>query len=134
MQLNERSRSKLEGVHPDLIRVIYRAAEISEVDFVVTEGVRTKERQKKLYLAGASKTMRSRHIPESNRCNQGCAVDLAAVVDGEVRWDWPLYDKLSTFIKEAAKIEGVRITWGGDWLGLRDGPHFELDSKIYPFA
>ena len=135
MKLSDRSIARLEGVHPDLCRVVYRAAEIAMDDeFIVTEGVRTVERQRTLVAKGASKTMRSRHIPASNKCGQGCAVDLAAVVDGDVRWDWPLYDRLAVLMKEAAKIEGVAITWGGDWLKFKDGPHFELSHKVYPYA
>ena len=40
MKLNQRSVERLHGVHPDLHRVVYRAAEISEHPFIVTEGVR----------------------------------------------------------------------------------------------
>jgi peptidoglycan LD-endopeptidase CwlK len=125
MTLNDRSIKALQGVHLDLVRVVYKAAEISEVDFIVTEGLRTVERQKKLVAAGASKTMHSRHI-------HGFAVDLAAVVDGDVRWDWPLYRRLAEAMKEAAYIEGVPLEWGGDWLSFKDGPHFQLPSSRYP--
>ena len=34
--------------------------------------------------------------------------------------------------KAAAKPKGVALIWGGDWPRLRDGPHFELDRKVYP--
>jgi peptidoglycan L-alanyl-D-glutamate endopeptidase CwlK len=135
MKLSERSIARLDGVHPDLVRVVYRAAEIAtDDDFVVTEGVRTVERQRTLLAKGASKTMRSRHIPASNQCGLGCAVDLAALVDGKVEWSWPLYDRLAVLMKEAAKIEGVSIQWGGDWLKFKDGPHFQLSEKVYPYA
>ena len=56
----------------------------------------------------------------------GKAVDLAAVVDGQVRWDWPLYSKLATAMKRAAEILNVKIEWGGDWVTFKDGPHFQL--------
>lgn len=125
MKLSESSLKKIDGVHPDLQRVVYRAAEITAVDFIITEGLRTVERQKKLVASGASKTMNSRHIT-------GHAVDLAALVDGEVRWDWPLYHKLAEAMKEAARIEGVPIEWGGDWKTFKDGPHFQLPASKYP--
>jgi len=35
-------------------------------------------------------------------------------------------------VKAAAKAEGVTLVWGGDWKGFPDGPHFELDRKVYP--
>jgi peptidoglycan L-alanyl-D-glutamate endopeptidase CwlK len=135
MLLNVRSEKNREGVHPDLVRVIRRAAKmVDKVEFIVTEGVRDKGRQAKLLSAGASSTMKSRHIPESNLCGMSCAVDLAAVVDGQVRWDFPLYGKLAIIVKEAARLEGVKIVWGGDFKKLVDGPHFELDRRVYPFA
>jgi peptidoglycan L-alanyl-D-glutamate endopeptidase CwlK len=68
--------------------------------------------------------MNSRHLT-------GHAVDLAAVVGTEVRWDWPLYDKLSGFMKAAAKELNIPIEWGGDWK-FKDGPHFQLPWKEYP--
>ncbi len=125
MQLNVRSEKNLVGVHPDLVKVVRRASEITTVDFLVTEGLRTLERQKELVAKGASQTMNSRHLT-------GHAVDLAAVIGTEVRWDWPLYDKLAVAMKAAASELGVPIVWGGDWKSFKDGPHFELDRKSYP--
>lgn len=121
--MNAASLKKLEGVHPDLRLVVLSAAE--SADFIVTEGLRTKEKQEQLVAAGASQTMKSRHL-------DGKAVDLAALVSGEVRWDWPLYAKLATAMKEAAKKLGIPIEWGGDWKTLKDGPHFQLPWKEYP--
>lgn len=125
MKLNQRSVDRLQGVHPDLQRVVYRAAEITGHPFIITEGLRTLERQRSLVAAGASKTMKSRHIT-------GHAIDLAAMVGDEVRWDWPLYGQLAAVMKEAAQIEGVPIEWGGDWRTFRDGPHFQLPLADYP--
>lgn len=121
--LTDRDRKRLEGVHPDLVRVIERAR--GYADFIVTEGRRTEVRQRELLAKGASTTMRSRHLT-------GHAVDLAALVGKEVRWDWPLYDALGAAVKRAAVEEGVAITWGGDWKRFRDGPHFELEWGRYP--
>jgi peptidoglycan L-alanyl-D-glutamate endopeptidase CwlK len=93
--------------------------------FIVTEGIRTKERQAQLVKSGASTTLNSRHLT-------GHAVDLAVRVDGTIRWDWPLYYKLGAQVKEAARIEGIPIEWGGDWLKFKDGPHFQLPWSKYP--
>lgn len=124
-KLSQRSLAKLNGVHPDLIRVVKRAITITEIDFTVTEGRRTVERQKQLYAAGATRTMNSRHLT-------GHAVDLAALVGGKVRWDWPLYAKLADAMTKAAKDCGVLIEWGGDWRSFKDGPHFQLPFAKYP--
>lgn len=131
--LGRRSLRSLMGIHKDLVRVVHRAIKMTTVDFTVLEGLRTKERQMKLFQIGATKIMNSRHIT-------GHAVDLGAYVDGEIRWDWPLYYPLANAMKMAALEENVPLRWGGDWDGdgdyedesFRDGPHFELPRKIYP--
>lgn len=124
-RLSQRSRARLQGVHPDLIAVVEEAIRLTEVDFMVTEGVRDPTRQAALVKAGASRVLNSRHLT-------GHAVDVAAVLDGEVRWDWPLYGRIATAFKAAARRLGKPLTWGGDWTRLRDGPHFELDRRAYP--
>lgn len=131
--LGQKSLAKLAGVHPDLVRVVKRAIALSPVDFRVNEGLRTVERQRQLVAAGASKTMKSRHIT-------GHAVDLVAVMDldhdgvleTEEMFSWPLYPKIAAAVKEAAKQENVPIEWGGDWRTFKDGPHFQLPWKQYP--
>lgn len=129
MTLDARSEKNLAGVHPQLVAVVRRAAQLLEATgslrFVVTEGLRTEARQKVLVAEGASRTMNSRHLT-------GHAVDLAAKVGGTVRWDWPLYSQLAGAMKNAALELSVHITWGGDWKSFKDGPHFELDPKEYP--
>lgn len=127
MQLDERSLKKLDGVHADLVRVVHRAAELSEVDFIVTEGLRTMKRQRELVAAGASRTLASRHLT-------GHAIDFAPVVGGEVTWKWPPFFLIADAFKRAAREQGVAIAWGGDWLRFKDGPHIELDRKTYPVA
>lgn len=123
--LSKKSRDRLSGVHPDLVKVVERAIEITEVDFAVLEGVRSKTRQEQLVKAGASQTMRSRHLT-------GHAVDLGAYVAGSVRWDWPLYHKLAVAVKQAAAELQIPIEWGGDWTTFKDGPHWQLPWKEYP--
>lgn len=124
-RLSERSRARMRGVHPALVGVIEAAIRTTPVDFLVTEGLRTPARQASLVRAGASRTLDSRHIT-------GHAVDVAAMVDGAIRWDWPLYPRIAEAIKAAAKANGVALVWGGDWPRLRDGPHFELDRRVFP--
>ena len=123
--LSKKSLDRLSGVHHDLVEVVKRAIEITEVDFTVLEGVRSKARQEQLVKAGASQTMRSRHLT-------GHAVDLGAYVAGQVRWDWPLYYKVADAVKKAAAELNVPIEWGGDWKTFKDGPHFQLPFKEYP--
>lgn len=135
MKLDARSITRLQGVHPDLVAIVNRAAEITVQPFIITEGLRTLERQKKLVAAGASTTLRSRHLT-------GHAIDVAAFIDMDgtgdytsgdnIRWDWPLYKTISIIIKDAAKELGLPIEWGGDWRTFKDGPHFQLPWREYP--
>ena len=127
MPLNATSEARLKGVHPDLAKVIQRLAKDSKTDFIVTEGLRTLARQKQLVAAGASKTMRSRHLT-------GHAVDLAVTVNGDIRWDWPLYLRLAALMKSNALRLGVKMVAGADWATFKDGPHYELDWGTYPPA
>lgn len=124
-RLSTRSRTRLKGVHPALVAVVEAALARSSIDFMVTEGLRTPERQAALVKAGASRTHRSRHLT-------GHAVDVAALIDGQVRWDWPLYGRIAEAFKSAGAELKTPIIWGGDWTSLRDGPHFELDRRVFP--
>lgn len=128
--LSQKSLTKLDGAHPDLARVIKRAAALSSIDFTVLEVLRTVARQKELVAKGASKTMKSRHLPGAD--GKSRAVDIAPLDGGQVSWAWPVYHKLAPIIKQAAKDEGVAIEWGGDWKSFRDGPHWQLPWKDYP--
>lgn len=133
MKLSERDEQRLKGVHPDLVRVVRRAALGTEIPFTILEGIRTVERQRQLVAAGASRTMRSRHIT-------GHAVDIAPIVDinndgkvtTEEMFSWMLYRKLAPIIKAAAAAERVPLEWGGDWVRFRDGPHWQLTWGAYP--
>lgn len=134
MKLTAKDESHLKKVHPDLARVIRRAAanwkDVNK-SFFITCSVRTLEEQKKLKAAGASKTLRSRHLPgKTNKLSH--AVDLAVRMGNNIKWDWPLYADLAKSIKVAAKQEKVPIEWGGDWVSFKDGPHFQLPWEKYP--
>jgi len=138
--LGQRSLSRLDGVHPDLVRVVKRAAAMAtaEEDFTVLEGVRTPARQRELYAQGRTKpgkivtwTLKSNHF-RNVRTGFGHAVDLAPF---PIDWnDHGRFDRLAKLIFRAAAAEGVAIRWGADWdrdgkpreRGETDSPHFEL--------
>lgn len=124
-KLSARSKSRLVGVHLDLVKVVEHAITITPIDFMVLEGVRTPETQRKYVANGASRTMRSRHLT-------GHAVDLAPWVDGKVSWHWPHYHILAPAVKQAAAELGVPLEWGGDWRSFKDGPHWQLPWKTHP--
>lgn len=120
--LNERSIKNLAGVHPDLVKVVERAANMCDVPIVVTEGLRTAERQAELKAAGKSWTLDSRHLT-------GHAVDL---VDAD-NFGYEMADlaAIAKAMKAAARELDTPIVWGGDWKS-KDTPHFELDRRAYP--
>ena len=138
--LGKRSLDNLKNVNADLVRVVKRAIEITEIDFTVIEGYRTKERQRELVRKGASRTMNSRHLT-------GHAVDIVPLVDGKISWNFNYYYPLAKAMAQAATELGVNIRWGGAWTNIRnkkgtpqqwvqeyyngggefqDGPHFEI--------
>lgn len=135
--LGKTSLARLEGVHPDLVRVVKRAIELTTVDFSVLEGVRTYKRQAELYAKGRTApgpvvtwTMASKHRVQAD--GFGHAVDL---VPHPLDWnDLAKFDAISKAMFAAASELDVPIRWGADW--DRDGkprerretdsPHFEL--------
>ena len=129
--MNIRSHQRLDKAHPDLRKLLIEAAKKCPIDYEISETLRTKARQAELLKAGASQTMRSRHLAHPSD-GLSRAADIYCTVEGKLRWDWPLYSKAAAHIKETAKSLGISIVWGGDWRTLRDGPHFELDRKVYP--
>ena len=120
-KLGQRSLDNLKGVHPDLVKVVKRAIEITEQDFTVIEGTRTVARQRELVRQGASKTMNSRHLT-------GHAVDIAP---WPISWDWQRFYPIADAMKQAAKELDVEIEWGGDWESFKDGPHWQLPWAKY---
>jgi len=116
--LGNRSKLNLISVNADLVRVVNRAIEITEVDFTVIEGLRTKERQAQLFATGNTRTMNSRHIV-------GQAVD---VVPYPVDWnDTARFRLVAKAMKQAAKELDVKLTWGGDWKSFVDMPHYQIE-------
>jgi len=123
--LNDASKKRLKGIHPDLVKVVEHAIRISTIQFQVGEGLRTAARQKELMASGATQTLNSRHLT-------GHAVDLFAYPDGKLSWDWKYYYQIEEAVKQAAKELKVSIEWGGDWKSFKDGPHWQLPWNKYP--
>ena len=120
-KLSQRSLDRLKGVHPDLVKVVKRAIQISQYDFIVVEGLRSKETQTEYVKKGVSKTMNSYHLT-------GHAVDLAPLENGAIDWNNKKgqFDAVAKAMKQAAKELNVQIEWGGDWVRFVDKPHFQV--------
>lgn len=136
--LSSKSLDRLQGVHPKMIAVVKRALQLSEVDFMVVEGVRTPARQQKLYAQGRTApgpkvtwTLKSNHFV-NEKTGYGHAVDLLPAP-----YDWKdpkQFDKMAKAMLQAAAELDIPIRWGADWdrdgrpreRGETDSPHFEL--------
>ena len=117
--LSNRSLSKLEGVDPSLVEVVKKAIEYTKVDFAVTEGLRSVERQKELVAAGRSQTMASKHI-------EGRAIDVVAYVNSDISWELNLYHDICDAMAQAAREVAVATKWGAAWS--------EGDIRTYPIS
>ena len=120
-KFSNRSLNNLKGVDMKLVDLMTEVLQKSPYDFGITEGLRTIEKQKEYVKAGKSQTMKSYHL-------RGKAVDIVVYKDGKVTWDLKYYKEVADVIKSVAKSKGVRITWGGDWKTLVDGPHFQIEK------
>jgi peptidoglycan L-alanyl-D-glutamate endopeptidase CwlK len=126
---NETSKSTIQGIHPDLLKVVARAREMSKIDFEVvpkTGGIRTEALQRKLKAGGHSQAKIGRHTI-------GYAIDLVPVRNGRIDFkDMNGFEEIRNAMAKAAEELDVPIQWGGNWKKLVDKPHFELDRKVYP--
>ena len=111
--LGTRSVGRLKGVHPDLVKVVQRAIELTEQDFTVQEGVRSLALQKIYLKRGATKTLESKHRVQSD--GYGHAVDLVPIIKGQPRWEWNLIYPVAVAMATASKELGVELVWGGVW-------------------
>jgi len=107
-KLSERSLDRLKGVDQKLVDVVKRAIDLTEIDFGVTEGLRTLERQQELVEKGASQTLKSKHLG-------GRAVDLVAYIGSRVSWELAVYDDIAEAVRQAANELDVTIRWGAAW-------------------
>lgn len=93
----------------------------------VFETKRSVARQKEIYAAGHTRTMKSRHI-------EGTAVDFV-VRDEKGNWTWDMnnlevskaYRTYGKVAKDLADLMGIKISWGGDWRSFKDYPHIQLE-------
>ena len=112
-RLSQRSMDKLEGVHPAMTAVVERAIQLTDVDFGVTQGVRTLDEQKANVAAGRSQTMASKHLLQDDGFSH--AVDVVAYVGSDVSWELNMYDNICDAFKTAAEEVECSIKWGAAW-------------------
>jgi peptidoglycan L-alanyl-D-glutamate endopeptidase CwlK len=149
-KLSARSLERLKGLDARLVNVVKRAIELTSVDFMIVEGIRSREQCAINYGKGrtvaecAAKGVPAKYAqpraakvtwlnnPYASKHVSGQAVDLLPAP-----YDWKAtgpFDAVAEAMLAAARELGVSIRWGADWDGdgkLRergetDSPHFEL--------
>lgn len=122
-----------------MVKLMHASIENCPVDFTITEGLRTVQRQQELYRQGRTTsgvkvtncdgiTKKSNHQAKDD--GYGYAVDLYPFVDGKVRvqenYVPAKLKEIADHIKAVASMLNIRVTWGGDWKSPYDPPHFEI--------
>ncbi|WP_278538643.1 M15 family metallopeptidase [Fusobacterium varium] len=120
-KFSNRSLNNFKGVDERLVNLMVEVLSISPHDFGITEGLRTIEKQKEYVRTGKSQTMNSYHL-------KGKAVDIVVYKDGKAIWELKYYKEVADIVKKIAVEKGLKITWGGDWKTLVDGPHFQIEN------
>lgn len=144
-KLGKGSLKKLESVHHDLVKIIKLAITRTPVDFGISEGHRSLERQKELYDQGKSKIDGINKKGKHNY-SPSLAIDLYAyhpdiATRKKIAYDVPTLCLIAGVIISCAdelKAKGDikhSIRWGGNWdndgvilydQSFDDLPHFEL--------
>ena len=124
-KLGKRSLINLLGVDPRLESIVNLAMFRGRVDFTITEGLRTQERQEKLYKEGKSQLD---GVNKKSKHQIGMAIDF---IPYPFRgWDdIKAFQKVGIELKECAKILGYHATYGGDWVSFKDYPHFQINEE-----
>jgi peptidoglycan L-alanyl-D-glutamate endopeptidase CwlK len=119
-KLSAASRSRLDGAHP-LLRKLFTAI-ADETPILVLDSQRGRAAQERAFALGHSRA----HFGQSaHNWSPAIALDVTPAP-----LDWSDFDRfaaLARLVKAKARTLGIPIAWGGDWPGLRDMPHYELD-------
>lgn len=120
-KFGKRSKERLRGVDARLQNVLNEVCKY--FDITVIEGLRSKERQEELMLAGKSKLKFGKHM-------EGKAVDIAPYpIDWNARDD---FHYLGGFVLGIAASMNVDVRWGGDWSdsSLKQGQRTTKDNSF----
>lgn len=134
-KFSNRSINNLEGIHPDLVKVMVESIKNTPIDFTITDGLRTTQQQQILYAKGRTTSgrivtnadgIKNKSNHQAKEDGYGYAVDLYPYYKGMVQInDDKRLKIIADHILETAKKLGTHIEWGGYWK-FKDYPHFEL--------
>ena len=133
-------KSRIEGLHPKLILWLGYMLATSPVDFFISEGVRTTEKQKELYSKGRRGIKGEAIVTNRDGVNKksehqvkedgyGYAVDIYYVgwnANTDPNGSDPRWKELDKCAKMCAEKLGITMRHGLDWKNPYDPPHHEL--------
>ncbi|MDN4069280.1 M15 family metallopeptidase [Paenibacillus vini] len=125
MRYDKRNRTALDNLAPNTKAAAYKWYQFcldNNIDILITETIRTKEKQAEYVAKGTSQTMRSWHLV-------GQALDFVPVTStGGTDYTAYFQPDIQRAIAEAKRLG---FKWGGDWSGGWDKPHLEYQYKGY---
>ena len=148
-QFGKSSQERLDTCHPDLRLILSEAIKVSPVDFGISEGVRSVQKQLDYFLHGKSRldprnpeqAKKAKHLPGPDGLST--AADFYAYVPGrnDLAYDFNHLSLVAGVVLSTAKrlknegkvTHGIR--WGGNWdmdgqiitdQTFNDLPHVEL--------
>ena len=123
-EFSSSSKEKMEDLHPDMVKILNRALQLSRYDFGVSETLRAFERQKEMVASGRSMTLNSEHLAKDDGFSY--AVDIYGYYDGRANYTDKVMNHISKCMYQAAFELCTAIEWGGLWTTLVDKPHYQL--------
>ncbi|WP_237458546.1 M15 family metallopeptidase [Pontibacillus yanchengensis] len=126
-------------LHPEVEKAKEKLKQLAEeqgIDIVITDGIRTKKEQNKLYAQG--RTDKGDIVTHArggeSYHNYGLAIDYALKLDnGEVIWDIEHDGNgngKADWMEVARIAKDLGFEWGGDWPSFKDYPHLQMDFGL----
>lgn len=108
---------------------LIEACEAEGLALLITETLRTTERQQELYAQGRTKpgsiVTQLDGVKQKSIHQYGNAFDVCQNIRGK-EYDIP-------FLQKVGKLgEQIGLEWGGSWKGFVDMPHFQLNAGVTP--
>lgn len=104
----ESSEAMLDELQPALAKVTRRALAISDIEFQVVHGMRTRTQHNEFWRKGVTIGNQSTHF-------YGHAVDLMPIIEGRPCVEAEVFDDVAMCMKLAGADLHVPLRWGGAW-------------------
>jgi peptidoglycan L-alanyl-D-glutamate endopeptidase CwlK len=127
-KLSSHNQAQIKKLHPKVrpyaVTLVVLAKREHGIDLHITATYRSCAEQNALYAQGRTT---SGKVVTNARCgfsfhNFGVALDAVPLIGGIPSWaEGPHWQKLGALGKR------IGFEWGGDWKGMVDRPHYEMD-------